>query len=126
MHVCAQSLSSVQLFMIPCTVACQAPLSMGFSRQKYWSGLPFPTPGDLPNQGIKTASSASAGRFFTTSTTWEAPKVYYLTSFLLLIYPFSKHLLSTHYVVGTPIGTGCIVCLHGSYILVVGNIKKYK
>ena len=35
------------------TVACQAPLSTGFSRQEYWSGLPFPTPGDLPNQGIE-------------------------------------------------------------------------
>ena len=41
----------VQLFAIPWTVACQASLSTGFSRQKYWFGLPFPTPGDLPNQG---------------------------------------------------------------------------
>ena len=38
---------------IPWTVACQAPLSMGFSRQEYWSGLPFPSPGDLPDPGIK-------------------------------------------------------------------------
>ena len=38
---------------IPWTVACQAPLSMGFSRQEYWSGLPFPSPGDLPNPEIK-------------------------------------------------------------------------
>ena len=54
------------------TVACQAPLSMGFSRQEYWSGLPFPSPGDLPNPGIEPASRTSpalAGRFFTTSTT---------------------------------------------------------
>ena len=48
---CAQSLSHVQLFVTPWTVACQAPLSMGLSRQEYWSGLPFPPPGDLPNQG---------------------------------------------------------------------------
>ena len=41
------------------TVACQAPLSMGFSRQEYWSGLPFPSPGDLPDTGIETVSSAS-------------------------------------------------------------------
>ena len=43
----------------------QAPLSMGFSRQEYWSGLPFPSPGDLPNPGIKPGSPAVAGRFFT-------------------------------------------------------------
>ena len=45
-------------FVIPWTVARQAPLSMGFSRQEYWSGLPCPPPGDLPNLGIKTASPA--------------------------------------------------------------------
>ena len=42
----------------PQTVACQAPLSMGFSRQEYWNGLPFPSPGDLPNPGIKPGSLA--------------------------------------------------------------------
>ena len=47
-------------------VACQAPLSMGFSRQEYWNGLPFPSPGDLPNPGIKPTSPVLAGRFFTT------------------------------------------------------------
>ena len=46
-------LSHVRLFATPWTVACQAPLSMGFSRQEYWSGLPFPSPGDLPNPGIE-------------------------------------------------------------------------
>ena len=52
----------------PWTVARQAPLSMELHRQKYWSGLPFPTPGDLPNSGIKAISLVSpalAGRFFT-------------------------------------------------------------
>ena len=55
----------------PWTVACQTPLSMGFSRQKYWSGLPFPSPGDLPDSGIETQApvlptvSCTAGRFFT-------------------------------------------------------------
>ena len=44
----------------------QAPLSMGFPRQEYWSGLPSPSPGDLPHPGIEPASSALAGRFFTT------------------------------------------------------------
>ena len=48
-----KSLSRVQLFVTPWTVAHQAPTSMGFSRQEYWSGSPFPTPGDLPNPGIK-------------------------------------------------------------------------
>ena len=48
------------------TVARQASLSMGFPRQEYWSGLPFPSPGDLPDPGIKSMSPALAGRFFTT------------------------------------------------------------
>ena len=57
------------------TVAGQAPLSMGFIRQEYWSGLPFPTPGDLPDPGSEPASPVSpalAGRFFTISASWEA------------------------------------------------------
>ena len=73
--VCVCVLSHVQLFVTPQTVAYQAPLSMGFSRQEYWSGLPFPSPEDLPDPGIKPASLVSpalAGRFFTTGTTWEA------------------------------------------------------
>ena len=51
--------------MTPWTVARQAPLSMGFPRQEYWSGLLFPSPGDLPNPGIKPLSPALTGRFFT-------------------------------------------------------------
>ena len=50
------SLSHVQLFVTPWTVTRQAPLSMGFSRQDYWSGLPFASPGDLPDPGIKPSS----------------------------------------------------------------------
>ena len=53
-----KSLSRVRLFATPCTVAYQAPPSMGFSRQEYWSGLPFPSPGNLPNPGIKLRSPA--------------------------------------------------------------------
>ena len=63
------SLSRVQLFVTPGTVACQAPLSMGFSTQEYWSGLPFPSLGDLPDRGIKPVSPGSpalAGGLFTT------------------------------------------------------------
>ena len=58
MHVCAQWLSRVQLFVTPWTVAHQAPLCMEFSRKEYWSGLPFPSPGDLPYPGIKPRSPA--------------------------------------------------------------------
>ena len=89
-------LSRVWLFATPWTVACQVPLSMEFSRQEYWRGLPFPspvsvnsvqsmefcregswsrlpfpTPEDLPNAGTEPASPALAGRFFTTSATCE-------------------------------------------------------
>ena len=53
-----KSLSRVRLFATPWTVAYQAPPSMGFSRQEYWSGLPFPSPGDLPNPGIEPGSPA--------------------------------------------------------------------
>jgi len=53
-----KSLSFVQLFETPRTVAYQAPPSMGFSRQEYWSGLPFPSPGDLPDPGIELRSPA--------------------------------------------------------------------
>ena len=60
-----KSLSHVQLFAIPWTVVYQASLSMGFSRQEYWSGLPFPSPGDLRDPGIKPRSPAFAGRCFT-------------------------------------------------------------
>ena len=59
MCVCVPSrFSYVQLFETPWTVAHQAPLSMGFSRQEYWRGLPCPPPGDLPNPGIKPLSPA--------------------------------------------------------------------
>ena len=62
-------LSQVQLFVTPWTVARQAPPSMGFHRQEYWSGQPLPSPGDLSNPGIEPISPASppsAGRYFTT------------------------------------------------------------
>ena len=52
----------------PWTVAHQDPLSVEFSRQEYWSGLPLPPPGDLPNSGMKSKSPALAGRFFTTES----------------------------------------------------------
>ena len=59
--VFSQSLTWVGLFVIPWTIARQAPLSMGFTRQEYGSGLPCPSPGDLPDPGIKPMSPASQG-----------------------------------------------------------------
>ena len=58
------------------TVAHEASLSMGFSRQEYWSGFPCSPPGDLPNPEMSLTSPALAGRFFTTSATWEARLIY--------------------------------------------------
>ena len=72
--VCAQLLSHVLLFVAPWTVACQAPLSMGFSSQEYWSGLSLPLPGDLPHPGTEPTSFASpalAGAFFITVPPWK-------------------------------------------------------
>ena len=67
--------SRVRLFMSLWTVTLQAPLLMGFSRQEYWSGLPCPPPGHLPDPGIKPTTLTPptlAGRFFTTRASWDA------------------------------------------------------
>ena len=65
MHTLSHSVIS-QLSETPWTIACQAPLSMEFSRLEYWSGLPFASPGDLPDPGVEPASPALAGGVFTT------------------------------------------------------------
>ena len=65
----------VLLFATPWTIVCQAPLSMGFFRQEYWSGLPWPPPRDPPNPGIEPGSPALAVWFFSTSTTSEPPSL---------------------------------------------------
>ena len=70
-HAWLRGFSRVQLRAPLWTVARQAPLSMGFSRQEYCSGLPFPSPGYLPHPGIYPVL---AGEFLTTSTIWEAQK----------------------------------------------------
>ena len=73
--VCVLHCSVMSDSLQPWTVACQAPLLVEFPRQEYWSGLPFPPPGDLPNPGIKLmprVSPASAGRLLFTTTAWEA------------------------------------------------------
>ena len=97
--VCVCEVASVvsRFVATPQTVAHQAPLFMGFSRQEYWSGLPCPPPGDLPDPGIEPASLMSpalAGRFFTTIATWEAP-----------IRPVTYKLLLCH------MCTDCICCV---------------
>ena len=80
MNVCVlTSFSGIRLFVTLWAVAYQAPLSMGFSRQEYCSGLPWSLPGDLPESGIELASLTSpalASGFFTTSTCWEHCKIY--------------------------------------------------
>ena len=83
-HMCRAVLSHCsQLCVTLWTIACQAPLSMGFSQQEYWSGLLCPPPGDLPKLGIKPVSLMSpalVGGFFATSTTWEASLIIYMIS----------------------------------------------
>ena len=74
MHVFMLSCSV--LFAMPRTIACQAPLSMEFSRQEYWSGLPFPPLGDLPDPGIKALSLALVGGFFTTAPPGQSHTTY--------------------------------------------------
>ena len=76
-------LSPVRLFVAAWTVAHQAPLSMEFSRQEYWSGQAFPSPGDLPIPGMEPASLLSpalAGRFFTSGAPWGKPEELQLPS----------------------------------------------
>ena len=79
----AQWLSCVLLFATPWIVASRAPLSMGFSRQEYWSGLPFPSLGDLSNSGIEPVCPALAGGFFTTEPSGK-PLVSVMLLLLLL------------------------------------------
>ena len=73
--MCAHFPSRIRLFATPWTVAHQAPLSMEFSRQQYWSGLPFPPLGDLPDSGIEPPSLTSLAfsrQILYHCTTWEA------------------------------------------------------
>ena len=93
------SLSRVQLFATPWTVVCQAPPSMGFSRQEYWSGLPFPSPGDLPNPGIEPRPPALQAD----SLPSEPPGTYqsaylYASSYLDYLQLFDKSLLNKKHI----------------------------
>ena len=73
MSVCVRVSSVVSDFGTLWTAVRPASLFMGFPRQEYWSGLPFHSPGDLPNPGIESKSPALAGGFFITSVIWEVP-----------------------------------------------------
>ena len=103
---CVKSLSCVRLFVTPWTVAYMAPLSMEFSRQEYWSGLPFPSPGDLPDPEIKPASPALAGGFFNTeppgkpfmliiSVTEQTRKFHYVYQDMTTVLLINVHCLSS-------------------------------
>ena len=84
----------VGLFTTLCSVAHQAPLCTGFSRQEYWSGLPRPPPGDLPDPRIEPASLRSpalAGVLFITSDTWEAIVHIYSYDWFMLLYSRNQH-----------------------------------
>ena len=88
---CAKSIYSCLTLCDPMDCSPSAPLSMGFSRQEEWSELPCPPPGDIPNPGVKSASPALAGGFFTTSATWEA------SYYILYIYIFFfKYIILVH------------------------------
>ena len=76
-QLCMCLCSAVSKSVTPWTIACQALLSTGFSRQEHWSGLPFPTPGDLPDPGIKPGSPVLIGRFFITVPP-EKPRLFQL------------------------------------------------
>ena len=84
--------SHLWLFATLWTAAHQAPLSMGFSRQEYWSGLPYPPPGDLPDPRIEPTSPVSyiAGGFFTYWATWKV-RYTYTNSWCTLLYSRNKH-----------------------------------
>ena len=97
-RTCAKLLQSCLTLMIPWTVAHQVPLSMGFSRQEYWNGMPFIPPGELPNLGIEPASLMSPALtdgFFTTSTIRKAQRSFYLIAVALSMFWILSHFLRT-------------------------------
>ena len=83
-------LSHVQLFATLWTIARQSPLSMEFSKQEYWSGLPFPIPGDLPDLGVKPMSLALAGEFFTTEPSGKPIKFLEVFKVIFILYVCNK------------------------------------
>ena len=96
----ARMLSHVWLFAASWAIDHQAPLSMGFVRQEYWGGLPFPHPGDLPDSGIESVSpvaSALAGRFFTTEPPEKPQLCNYVTAMQFYFFFFNKGYIDDFY-----------------------------
>ena len=92
-EVKCQLLSRVQVFVIPWTVAQQAPLPMEFSRQEYWSGFPFPSPGDIPNPGIEPRSPALQTDSLPSESNWETHILLRIVLNMpqcILVYPSNK------------------------------------
>ena len=111
---CACEFSCVRLFATPGTIAPQAPLSMGSSRQESCSGLPCTPQGDLPNPGIELMSLVSpalAGGLFTTGATYEAQiALGSRVIFIILILPIQQHGISLHLFVSSLISFITILC----------------
>ena len=107
--VCEWVLSCVWLFATPWTEACQSPLSMGFSQQECWSGLPCPPPGDLPSPGSESASPALAGSCFTTEPPGK-PIHSSIGAYTLKVVETNGHLIQT--------GTGDQFVPFGFFILI--------
>ena len=96
--------SCVWLFVTLWTIAHQAPLSLAFSRQEYWGGLPCPLPGDLPDSGTEPASFTSpalAGGFFTTRSTWED---FYTWTLFSCLYTWTEILALPQFQACRPLG----------------------
>ena len=110
-------------FLTLWTVALQAPLSMGFPRQEHWNGLPFPSPGDLPNPEIKAASPVWAGEFFTT----EPPGKPYFYFGLAVLQFICDELLEIFSVISQRVYQSLIIC-HLLFSLLLSeraNSKRY-
>ena len=111
------------MYVTSWTIAHQAPLSMKFSSQEYWNGLPFPSPGDIPNKGIKPTSLMSpalSGVFFTSSTTWKAP----LCIFFFLSISISKIFVFNLFIVSILCGEGNNNSLQYSRASLVAQLVK--
>ena len=120
-------LSHVQLFLTPWTTAFQALPSMVFSRQEYWSGLPFPSPGNLPHTEIEPASPALTGRFFTTEPPGKPIKRLYqhINSLFIIIFFFLLKiglLSSLEKVTWFSVN---IICLTGPLNWTIEQIKQF-
>ena len=114
-------LSRIWLVATSWTVARWAPLSMGFPRQEYWSGLPFPTRRDLPNPGIKPMSLACptlAGGFFTTNATWEIRKNIHTSALPPQACMYTQTLCMIHFMPH-------FICLFTITKMIWGNWKKF-